>query len=102
MLPAECMIAEAPKDDSPGGMGGIGGMDMQCQRLVCAELVVIHAKAQIADKMKPAECELCGFFIFSSIAVALWRTHSYMNACAFSSNLSPSTTAKNPAISGAE
>ena len=31
-------------------------------RLVCAELVVMPAKAQIADKMKPAECELCGFF----------------------------------------
>ena len=31
-------------------------------RLICAALVVIQEKAQIADKMKPAECELCGFF----------------------------------------
>jgi chaperonin GroEL len=28
MLTTECMIAEAPKDDSAGGMGGMGGGDM--------------------------------------------------------------------------
>ena len=29
MLTTEAMIAEAPKDDAPGGgMGGMGGMDM--------------------------------------------------------------------------
>jgi len=32
MLTTECMVAEAPKDDAPGGMpggmGGMGGMDM--------------------------------------------------------------------------
>ena len=95
----ECMIAKAPKDDAHGSMGD---MDMQCQRLVCAALVVIHAKAQIADKIQPAECELCGFFIFSTIALALSLPLRYMKVCAFSSDLSPSTTAKNPAISGAD
>jgi chaperonin GroEL len=33
MLTTECMVAEAPKDESPaggmpGGMGGMGGMGM--------------------------------------------------------------------------
>jgi chaperonin GroEL len=28
MLTTECMVAEAPKEDAPGGMGGMGGGDM--------------------------------------------------------------------------